>query len=188
MESVASSFGPIATMFQNKKVNENARAAATEAEKYESQLTQMEQNRQDVTNPYANLGVATKAAEMKMAEADQSLASALDAIRATGGGAASATALARAAAQSKQTIAGDIEQQEVNNQAKFAEGEIQKQSVQEERDMAKMDRLASLGEGYRQREMDAIAAEAARKSGNIQAGAKLGGAVLENLDEIKSLF
>ena len=54
---------------------------------------------QDMTNPYANLSVATQAAQMKAQEADQALANTLDTLRATGTGAGGATALARAAAQ-----------------------------------------------------------------------------------------
>ena len=46
------------------------------------------------SNPYANLGVATKAAEMRMEQTDAALANTLDTLRATGSGAGGATALA----------------------------------------------------------------------------------------------
>ena len=68
------------------------------------------------SNPYANLGVATQAAEMQVEEADISLANALDAIRATGSGAGGATALAQAALQSKKGVAASIDHQEANNE------------------------------------------------------------------------
>jgi len=57
-----------------------------------------------ISNPYANLSVATKAAEMQAEEADISLANTLDTIRQTGMGAGGATALAQAAAKSKSEV------------------------------------------------------------------------------------
>jgi len=74
-----------------------------------------------VFNPYAQLGVATKAADMKIEETDKSLANTLDAVRAMGGG--GATALAQAAAMSKATVAASIETQELENQKLRIEGE-----------------------------------------------------------------
>ena len=47
-----------------------------------------------LSNPYANLSVATKAAEMQVEQADISLANTLDNLRSTGSGAGGATALA----------------------------------------------------------------------------------------------
>ncbi len=66
------------------------------------------------SNPYANLSVATQAAEMQAEEADIALANTLDTLRATGSSAGGATALAQAALQSKKGIAANIEQQEIN--------------------------------------------------------------------------
>lgn len=76
-----------------------------------------------VTNPYANLGVATQAAEFQAEEADLALAQTLDTVAATGASAGGATALARAALQSKRGISASIEQQEIKNQALKAQGE-----------------------------------------------------------------
>ena len=76
-----------------------------------------------ISNPFANLQVATKAAEMQARETDISLASTLDALRATGGG--GATALAQAASRSKQGVAASIEQQEAANAQARARGEQQ---------------------------------------------------------------
>ena len=81
------------------------------------------------SNPYANLGVATQAAEMQVEEADISLANALDTIRATGSGAGGATALAQAALQSKKGVAASIEQQEANNEQLRAQGEANLQNI-----------------------------------------------------------
>ena len=60
-----------------------------------------------IVNPYANLPVATKAFEMQADQTDAALANTLDTIRATGGSAGGATALAQAAAKSKQQISAD---------------------------------------------------------------------------------
>ena len=68
----------------------------------------------DFYNPYSNLGVATKAAEMQMEQTDIALANTLDTLRATGSGAGGATALAQAALQSKNQVAASIQQQEAD--------------------------------------------------------------------------
>ena len=77
------------------------------------------------SNPYANLGVATKAAEMQMEQTDAALANTLDTLRATGSGAGGATALAQAALQSKKGVTASIEQQEATNQRLRAQGQAQ---------------------------------------------------------------
>jgi hypothetical protein len=82
-----------------------------------------------VSNPYANLGVATQAAEIQIEEADLSLANALDTIRATGSGAGGATALAQAALQSKKGVSASIEQQESQNEKLKAQGEASLQNI-----------------------------------------------------------
>ena len=115
--------------------------------------------RQDIINPYANasnpyrnLGVATKAAEMKMEQADIALANTLDTLRSTGAAAGGATALAQAALQSKQGVTASIEQQELQNQRLVAKGEqmLQQQEArgrafqfraQETREMQELNRL-----------------------------------------------
>jgi len=74
-----------------------------------------------VFNPYAQMGVATKASDIKIEETDKALANTLDSIRASGGG--GATALAMAAASSKASVAASIEVQEQQNQKLRVEGE-----------------------------------------------------------------
>lgn len=76
-----------------------------------------------MTNAYANLSVATQAAEMQIEQADISLANTLDTLMATGSGAGGATALAQAAKQSKKEVAASIEQQEAQNEKLRAQGE-----------------------------------------------------------------
>jgi hypothetical protein len=145
----ASLLGGVIGSFGAKKA---ARRAAREKARLQKKLNTLEENRQDVINPYedvkslssmisnpfANLSVATKAAEMKIEEADISLANTLDAVRATGG-AGSATALANAALRSKKDVAASIEQQEKANEDKRAAGEQQMQQAK----MAEEQRIQS---------------------------------------------
>ena len=111
------------------KARKAKRRAAKKLKKMNAKMSELEANRQDIINPYedstnlssmmsnpmANLSVATQAAEMQIEEADISLANTLDTIRATGGGAGGATALAQAALQSKKGVAANIEGQEKAN-------------------------------------------------------------------------
>ena len=76
-----------------------------------------------MTNPFESLGVATKAAEMQIEQTDIALANTLDLLAATGASAGGATALAQAAARSKQGVAASIEQQEKRNEELRAQGE-----------------------------------------------------------------
>jgi len=109
-----------------------------------------------INNPYANLGVATQAAEMQAEEADIALANTLDTLRATGASAGGATALAQAALQSKKGIAANIEQQEAANEKLRAQGEMERNQMK----MAEQQRLQSLQISEAQRVQ---AAEAAGK-------------------------
>jgi len=120
-----------------------ARAAAARKRALEQKLKSLEDNRQEIINPYAgfqnlsssisnpfaNLGVATQAAEMQAEEADISLANTLDTLRATGASAGGATALAQAALRSKKDVSASIEQQEATNSRLKAQGEQQMQEA-----------------------------------------------------------
>ena len=144
----ASAIGGVIGASSAKKA---AAAAAREKARLQNKLSNLEKNRQDVvnpyedftnlsgmiTNPFANLGVATGAAEIKIEEADVSLANTLDTMRATGASAGGATALAQAALRSKKGVAASIEQQEKSNQDKAAAGEqrAQQQRMSEEQRM-----------------------------------------------------
>jgi len=120
------------------------RAAARETKRLTAKLDFLENNRQEVVNPYEgisnlsgmatdrssqmsnaynNLSVATQAAEMQIEEADIALANTLDTLMATGSGAGGATALAQAAKQSKKEVSASIEQQEASNEKMRAQGE-----------------------------------------------------------------
>tara|TARA_B100000963_G_scaffold161724_1_gene140637 strand:+ start:18232 stop:19074 length:843 start_codon:yes stop_codon:yes gene_type:complete len=131
-----------------------------------------------ISNPFANLQVATGAAEMQAEEADIALASTLDTLRATGAGSAGATALAQAALRSQQGIAATIEQQEAQNarlraqgeqtaqQRRMAEAQRMQQAdilgrtfqfqAQESRDIADISRQAGMVQQYGQQRMNAL--------------------------------
>lgn len=127
------------------------RAAARERKRLQKKLNKLEEDRQDIidpfagiqdlstfiSNPFAQLSVATGAAEMKIEEADISLANTLDTMRATGASAGGATALAQAALRSKKGVAASIEMQEKQNEDKRAQG----QQTMEQRQMSEQQRL-----------------------------------------------
>lgn len=164
------------------------RRARRRQRRLERQITALENNRQDIvnpfagaasqlTNPFANLTVATQAAEFQAQQTDLSLASTLDTLRATGAGAGGATALAQAALQSKQGVSASIAQQEAQNEKLRAQGQQQleralfdaeakgKQFVfgaQEKREMQKLNRLSSMAGAASQQ---AAAAESAQLQG-----------------------
>lgn len=127
------------------------RAAARDAKARQAELNALEKNRQAiinpyagvkdlsglakdlsdmVSNPYANLGVATQAAKFQAEQTDMALASSLDTLRETGSSAGGATALAQAALQSKQGISASIEQQEASNEKLRAQGQQQLEQTQ----------------------------------------------------------
>ena len=163
--------GGIISMSGAKKAE---RAAKKRSKMLNAKLANLEANRQEIinpysgasnlagmiqdlsgemTNPYANLSVATQAAEMQIEEADIALANTLDTLRATGSGAGGATALAQAAAKSKKGVTASIEMQEAQNEKMRAQGEATLEQAQmgEKRRMQQ----AELGEGQRMQGLDA---------------------------------
>ena len=138
-------------LFSAGAAKKRARRAARERRNLTNKLNTLEENRQEIINPYegiedlssiisnpfSNLSVATGAAEMQIEQADISLANTLDTIRQTGGGAGGATALAQAALQSKKGVSASIETQEKANEDKKAQGE---QTLQQQK-MAEAQRL-----------------------------------------------
>jgi hypothetical protein len=195
-----------------------AKKSRKNAERLERELKTLESNRQEIidpslqikdlsaqiTNPYANLQVATQAAEMQATQSDIALANTLDQLRATGAGAGGATALARTAAQSKQEISASIEAQEAANTRLRAEGEAQRQQrvlaeqqrvqqaraegqqfvfgAREGREVQQLDRIAGLGQQermlqqqYRQQMIGAISSTTS-SVGSMGAGYAAGAA------------
>ena len=106
------------------------RRAARKLKKMNAKMADLEANRQEIINPYedmtslsgmmsnpmANLSVATQATDIQIEQ--------------TGAGAGGATALAQAALQSKKNVAADIESQEKSNEDKRAAGEQKLQQAQ----------------------------------------------------------
>ena len=140
----------IGGLFGSSSAKRAAARAAAQKLRLTKKLNHLETHRQGIINPYedvksvaglatdlsskmsdpfANLGVATQAAEIQMEESDLALAASLDTMRATGAGAGGATALANAALRSKKGVAANIEQQEKSNEDKRAAGEQQLQEA-----------------------------------------------------------
>jgi hypothetical protein len=136
------------SIYQGIAAGKKRRDAQAEQERLETKLDHLESTRQilinpyddvtslagmavdmssQMTNTYANIGVATRAAEIQIEEADIALANTLDTLRATGSGAGGATALAQAALRSKKEVSASIETQEAQNEILRAQGEDQLQ-------------------------------------------------------------
>ena len=152
-----------------------AAAAAAEKRRLQAELNSLESSRQAIinpyettkdvsglaknlsgmiSNPYANLGVATQAAKFQAEETDLALANTLDTLKETGAGAGGATALAQAALRSKQGISANLEQQEAANEKLKAQGEADMQRMQ----MAEAQRIQGIQIGEAQRVQGAEAA------------------------------
>jgi len=110
-----------------------------------------------ISNPFANLGVATQAAKFEAEQIDMSLANTLDTLRETGASAGGATALAQAALKSKQGISANIEQQEAQNEKLRAQGEQQLQQLK----MQEAQRIQGIriSEGQRMQAAEAAGAQ-----------------------------
>lgn len=146
--AVAAGIGVIGSVvggiIAGKAADKAAAQAAREKQRIQREMAEFEANRQDVINPYsdvtslsgmvdemrdnlsnpfASLGVATQAAEIQMEQTDIALANTLDTLQATGASAGGATALAQAAKQSKKEVSANIEQQEAQNEKLRAQGE-----------------------------------------------------------------
>lgn len=167
---------------QKGKAKDAQRRAEAERIRQEQLLKNLENNRQEIINPFENLSVATKAAEMQMEGVDDSLAMALDTLQATGYGSGAATALAREANKAKMKISSDIQKQEVQNQKLQAQGRIMEFQVREQREMQKMNRVAGLADAaYNQGLQYQSDANAALASG-LSNSATLGMSMLNGLN------
>ena len=182
--------------------------AKKEKDKYEAKLTFLENNRQEIINPYegaqdlsssfsnpmANLSVATQAAEMQIEQADISLANTLDTIRATGVSAGGATALAQAALQSKKGVSASIEQQEAANEKLRAQGDqrLQERVAQEQQRMQANDAAGNIFEFQNQEnretaQLDRISAQlSGAQAQEAQAAADRTGAMTGMISGITS--
>ena len=164
----------IGSFIGGSRAKKAAREARAEKKRLAAELKTLEENRDPIVNPYANvtnlsglatdvsgmatnqfanLGVATQAAEMQAEQADIALANSLDTIRSTGAGAGGATALAQAALQSKKGMSASIEQQEAQNEKLRAQGEERVEGIR----MSEAQRLQGIGlsEGQRMQQSEA---------------------------------
>jgi len=165
----------VSGIFGSARARRQQRRAAAEKRKLTGELNSLEKSRQAVinpydnfknlsslakdlsgklSNPYANLGVATAGAEMQIEQTDIALANTLDTLRATGAGAGGATALAQAALQSKQGVAASIEQQEAQNEKLRAQGQQQLEQLQMNEGIRVQQ--TQLSEGQRMQQADAM--------------------------------
>ena len=181
--AIGTTIALVGSIVSSSKAKKAKQAAERRAASYASGIASLEKSRQKIenpfegvtslagmiSNPYANLQVATGAAEMQAEEADLSLSSSLDTLRSTGASAGGATALAQAALRSKKGIAATIGQQEAQNTRLRAQGQAQvnqqlmaeaarlqqadvsgKQfmfGAREQREMQKLNRLSALMSG-----------------------------------------
>ena len=196
-------------IFASGAAKKRAAAAAKERKRLTKKLDELENNRQAIINPYegitdlsnmlsnpfANLSVATGAAEIKIEEADISLANTLDTIRQTGGGAGGATALAQAALKSKKGVAASIEMQEKQNEDKRAAGEqtLQQQQMAEaqrlqQADVAGAEFMFSTKEGREIGQLDRTASQlGAAKSAEAQANSDQASAIGSMISSVGSI-
>ena len=185
--SITAGLSGLGTMFY---ANRQANQARDDQATIQSSLETLEQNRQQIINPYenisnqyANLGVATQAAEFQAEQTDIALANTLDAVRQTGAG--GATALAQAALQSKKGISAGLEKQELANEQLRARGAMEAQKLQaageefvwqqqEDREMQQLDRMQAQIDQERQTEADMRAAAISSLGSLVQAGGSIG--------------
>ena len=185
--SITAGLSGLGTMFY---ANRQANQARDDQATIQGSLETLEQNRQQIINPYenisnqyANLGVATQAAEFQAEQTDIALANTLDAVRQTGAG--GATALAQAALQSKKGISAGLEKQELANEQLRARGAMEAQKLktageefvwqqQEGREMQQLDRMQAQIDQERQTEADMRAAAISSLGSLVQAGGSIG--------------
>jgi len=204
----------IGGIFGGGAARREAKRAARERKRLQTKLTELENNRQAIINPYedvkdlsalisnpfANLGVATQAAEIKIEESDLALANTLDTLRATGASAGGATALAQAALRSKKGVAASIESQEAQNEKLRAQGEQQREqqlrseqmrlqqadvagkqfvfSQKEQREMQQLNRTAAMLGAATQAQAQAQADQTAAITGAIGGIANIAGSYM----------
>lgn len=189
----------IGGIFGNSAARKAAARARKEAKRLGKKLDDLVENRQDIINPYAgitstadyisnpmaNLSVATQATELQMEQTDIALANTLDTIRATGASAGGATALAQAALQAKKGVAASIEQQEVANEKQRAAGEqaLQAQKVAEAK---RLQQAEAQGDLFQFQQQEARDMQQLNRLSN-QIGALRGQAAMARADETAAM-
>jgi hypothetical protein len=186
---VGAGIGLIGSTVSAISANQKAQGAKGDVHRAKGRLKELEDSRQDIINPYenmknlsgmasdtsgilknrfANIGVATQAAEIQIEQANISLANTLDTLAATGASAGGATALAQAALQSKKGVSASIEQQEVSNQknAAMAQGQIDQAKMGEQQRLQNI----NMSEAQRMQMAEAQGADYVFKATEIREG------------------
>ena len=122
--AIGSVAGGLTSLFGGRKRREEEATAKRNFESSRRALDsfQFQNNQAGLENVFEDQTINQTATNFQAQQADQSLASTLDALLQSGGGGGSAQAIANAALQSKQGISADIaRQEERNNQSRLAE-------------------------------------------------------------------
>jgi len=191
MQLAAAATPMVMGFIQSNKQRKLAKELETARLAKEADVQKLMANRAEVRNPYANLAVATEAAEFQAQQADQSLANTLDAMQAGGFGAGGATALAREAAKSKQGISADIQKQEAANQQLFAKGEELRQDEMVQQDLDKINFEVGNLDRLEQKEMDARDAQMATAQAGVGGTMQMAQSIMSNpeaMSQISGLF
>ena len=191
MQLAAAATPMVMGFIQNRKQKGIAEDFETKRLAKEADVQKLMANRAEIRNPYANLAVATEAAEFQAQQVDQSLANTLDAIQAGGFGAGGATALAREAAKSKQGISADIQKQEATNQKFFAQGEQIRQQAEIDKELDTINFEIGNLDRLEQREMDARTAQQASGQAGVSGSMQMMQSIMQNpeaMSQISGLF
>lgn len=187
MQLAAAATPMVMGFIQSNKQRKLANELETQRLAKEADVQKLMANRAEIRNPYANLAVATEAAEFQAQQVDQSLANTLDAMQAGGFGAGGATALAREAAKAKQGISADIQKQEAMNQRMFAQGEQVRQDEMIQQDLDKINFEIGNLDRLEQKEMDARAAQMATAQDGVSGSMQMAQSIMSNPDMVKSI-
>jgi len=191
MQLAAAATPMVMGFIQSNKQRNLAKDLETQRLAKEEDVQKLMANRAEVRNPYANLAVATEAAEFQAQQADQSLANTLDAMQAGGFGAGGATALAREAAKSKQGISAGIQKQEAANQQLFAKGEELRQDEMVQQDLDKINFEVGNLDRLEQKEIDARDAQMATAQAGVGGTMQMAQSIMSNpeaMSQISGLF
>jgi hypothetical protein len=187
MQLAAAATPMVMGFIQSNKQRNDANDLETKRLAKEADVQKLMANRAAVRNPYANLAVATEAAEFEAQQVDQSLANTLDAMQAGGFGAGGATALAREAAKAKQGISADIQKQEAANQTMFAKGEELRQDEMIQQDLDKINVEIGNLDRLEQKEMDARDAQMATAQGGVSGSMQMAQSIMSNPEAMKAI-
>jgi len=169
MQMAAAATPMVMGLIQGRQQKKLAEKLETERLAKDKEIAGLLANRQQIRNPFANLAVATEAAEFQAQQVDQSLANTLD----------------------EQGISADIQKQEATNQRFFAQGEQIRQNMQEQRSIDDIDFARAQSDNLRQQEMDALTARQASQQAGVGGTMQMAQSIMSNPDamaQISGLF